>query len=416
MLARLLEMKRTDIEKSFTISGQKGKEGTTFLAKMDEYPNEKYAVKLFKKTKSADKMEKEARLQQMAADNGVAPAVRGVSKVGKFIVMDALKETIVAKAWREKWTELPSSYKAMLYALCVRLDQAGVLQNDGNPLNLMVDDTGRLYIIDYGFAKDITTKVKKKRGPQPNITLTLWSFSRELKRYRITNDIRSSICEKYEENHAFKDEQLLAAGEELLGGVVKPNVQPVPKTRTKPRTKSRTKPRTKSRKTPNVQPTPQSNTATATTVDTVKALKSEWKRLEEQGDNQKQIKRAKKKYKMAKANRKQQKTKDPSPPATVVLASPRTKHRPPPVALPTAAPDVQSVTKKKRRRARTPPSRTRPSTKPVIVNKSQKTTSLATFTQHAKPPQHTKEHALTKEEKIQLRIDRHNRKKKTTRQ
>ena len=239
MLASLMEMKREKIETSFNISGKKGKEGTTFLA-TDPANGHRYAIKLFKKKKSGKKIELEAELQRMAAEQGVAPVVWGVSTTENFIIMDALQETIVQKAQREKWKSLPYEYKAMLYALCVRLDKAGVVQNDGNPLNLMLDSRGRLYIIDYGFAKKISAKIKRDRGSQPNINLTLWHFSRQLRHYRLENDLINIVTSytgdkktNKAKNYAFKDNDLLAAGEALLG---KPVVRPVTKPRvTKPR-------------------------------------------------------------------------------------------------------------------------------------------------------------------------------------
>lgn len=321
-LTHLKAMKRQTIESSFGISGKQGKDGTTFLT-VDPSNGHRYAIKLFKNTKSPSEIEKEAYMQRMAADNGVAPTVRGVSTSEKFIVMDALKETIVAKAKRENWASLPHDYKAMLYALCVRLDGAGVVQNDGNPLNLMVDDTGRLYIIDYGFANEISNKMHAKRGSQPNVALTLWDFGRRLKHYQIKNDIQSSILQKYQKNHTFKDETLLAHGEKLLTGVAKP----------------------------------QANTRPLSVAQsTVKA---------------------------------------------VVKATSQ-------VSLPMAKLNVKTVSKaKSRRRPTTPPSRTRPSTMHKFGGNSKKISTLkkATFTQHAKPP------ALTLKERIQMRVDRHNKKK-----
>ena len=266
MLARLMKMKREEIESSFNISGKKGKEGTTFLA-TDPANGHRYAIKLFKKKKSAKKINLEAELQQMAADEGVAPIIRGVSTTEKFIIMDALKETIVQKAKRENWKSLPYEYKAMLYALCIRLDAAGVVQNDGNPLNLMLDSNGRLYIIDYGFAKKITSKIKKDRGPQPNINLTLWHFSRQLRHYRLENDLINIVTSytgdkktNKTQNYAFKDHSLLADGEALLGKaaaarpvakprVAKPRVKrrraTTPPSKTRPSTKNTFKKKTK---------------------------------------------------------------------------------------------------------------------------------------------------------------------------
>ena len=218
MLAKLKSMERGKIEESFKISGKKGKEGTTFRAGQ-------YAVKLFKATKSEKKISEEAEKQSMAAAFGVAPAVHYVSTTEKFIVMDALKETIVERGKRENWTVLPDEYAAQLYALCKRLDAAGVVQNDGNPLNLMLDGNGRMYIIDYGFAKKITAAVKKKRGSQPNINLTLWHFSRQLRHYRFENNLTERIVNKYmkkwikEQDSSFVDQELLDEGEGLLGPI-----------------------------------------------------------------------------------------------------------------------------------------------------------------------------------------------------
>jgi tRNA A-37 threonylcarbamoyl transferase component Bud32 len=326
-LTHLKNMKRKTIESSFGISGKQGKDGTTFLT-VDPSNGHRYAIKLFKNTKSPREIAKEAYMQEMAADYGVAPTVRGVSTSEKFIVMDALKETIVAKAKREKWVSLPPDYKAMLYALCVRLDRAGVVQNDGNPLNLMVDDTGRLYIIDYGFANEISNEMHAKRGSQPNVALTLWDFGRRLKHYKIKNDIQLSILNKYQKNNTFKDETLIAHGEKLLNGVAKPQAKP------------------------------QANTMPLS---------------------------------VAKSTDK-----------AVVKATSQ-------VSLPMAKLNVKTVIKaKSRRRPTTPPSRTRPSTMHKFGGNSKKISTLkkATFTQHAKPP------ALTLKERIQMRVDRHNEKKK----
>ena len=210
MLQSLQSMTRSQIESSFDISGKKGKEGTTFRAG-------EYAVKLFKSTKSKAKLVLEADLQNLAAGYGVAPVVHYVSEKQKFIVMDALEETIVDKGRRDEWTTLPEEYAAQLYALCKRLDAAGVVQNDGNPLNLMLDGNGRLYIIDYGFAKKITQKIIKKRGPQPNVDLTLWHFCRQLRHYGFANDLKESIVDKYMGDNSFVDQKLLKDGEKLLG-------------------------------------------------------------------------------------------------------------------------------------------------------------------------------------------------------
>ena len=233
----LAKMKRTFIKKNYDISGKAGKEGTTFIAIGPS--GRQYAIKMFSATKSSDEISKEYALQEKAAEVGVAPAVYAVNSREKYIVMQKMKETIVAFAAENKdsWEKgqyrgnacnvLPRGLQAQLYALCVRLDNAEVLQNDGNPLNLMLDDSGRLYIIDYGLSKEIKEETKKKRGPQPNINLTLWHFARQLRRYRIltpllyTDDkkgVQNLYMTEFEEGRNYKDNNLLAEGERLLGG------------------------------------------------------------------------------------------------------------------------------------------------------------------------------------------------------
>ena len=216
MLAALEKKSRDEIESSFQISGKKGLEGTTFVA-TDPVTDHRYAIKLFSKTKSVAKLELEAEMQSKAAGLGVAPRVYYHSTTEKFIIMDALVETIVERGRREKWTKTPYDYQAMIYALCIRLDKAGIIQNDGNPLNLMVDKHGRLYIIDYGFAKEITPAVIKKRGPQPNINLTLWHFARHLKHYKhLGQNNLNDIVDKYLESNDYVDTALRDHGEKLL--------------------------------------------------------------------------------------------------------------------------------------------------------------------------------------------------------
>ncbi len=224
MLAALKKKSRDEIESSFQISGKKGLEGTTFVA-TDPVTDHRYAIKLFSQTKSAAKLELEAEIQSKAAEVGVAPRVYYHSATEKFIIMDALVETIVEKGRREKWTKTPYDYQAMIYALCIRLDKARVIQNDGNPLNLMVDKRGRLYIIDYGFAKEITPAVLKKRGSQPNVNLTLWHFARHLKHYKPLglNDL-NDIVDKYLKSNDYVDTVLKDHGEKLLKGEIMPSV------------------------------------------------------------------------------------------------------------------------------------------------------------------------------------------------
>ena len=42
-----------------------------------------------------------------------------------------------------------------------KLDSLGILHNDGNALNLMVDEDGKVFYIDFGFSKRIDKKLLK---------------------------------------------------------------------------------------------------------------------------------------------------------------------------------------------------------------------------------------------------------------
>ena len=73
-----------------------------------------------------------------------------------------------------------------LHHVMATLDRVGILHNDGNVRNLMLDDDDRLYIIDFGLAKEITPAVRKKWNGAPNINVTLRMLRNGLKKYKLT--------------------------------------------------------------------------------------------------------------------------------------------------------------------------------------------------------------------------------------
>tara|TARA_B110000008_G_scaffold272290_1_gene304811 strand:- start:580 stop:1719 length:1140 start_codon:yes stop_codon:yes gene_type:complete len=216
-IKELSKLTRSQIEKRFKISGKKGKEGTTFVAKGRS--KKEYAIKLFSAKKASSRISAEAALQKSAAAVGVAPMVYAVNSREKYIIMDKMKETIVEylkRKYPNGRRPLSKDMQAQVYALCMRLDKAGVVQNDGNPLNLMLDDSDRLYIIDYGFSKKITPAVVKRRGSQPNINLTLWHFISQLRHYRTDAPLIDAIQKRYLKDNTYVDDKLLARGNTLL--------------------------------------------------------------------------------------------------------------------------------------------------------------------------------------------------------
>ena len=65
------------------------------------------------------------------------------------------------------------------------LDDIDILHNDGNALNLMLNDRDELQIIDFGLSKKIDAKLRKKWGEYPNKEVTLFMMRKELKKYNL---------------------------------------------------------------------------------------------------------------------------------------------------------------------------------------------------------------------------------------
>ena len=196
----LATLSRKAIESRFDISGKKGKEGVTFVA--TGHSGTEYAIKLFKAKKSSAKLSLEASRQTLAAAKGVSPRVMAVNTTDKYIIMEKLEETIVdfmRRMYPEEGSEKPLSvaHQHRIIEICEKLDQANVVQNDGNPLNLMMTKDNDIMIIDFGFAVDINKKMLKKRGPEPNINLTLWHIFRQLRFYKIMGPLLGKRIASY---------------------------------------------------------------------------------------------------------------------------------------------------------------------------------------------------------------------------
>ena len=192
--------------------GEDGKEGQTFLAftpsafkgevlnfELNLPKKSRVAVKTFKKTKSIKKIRKEAQYQQTAASLGAAPPIFGIHTQEKYIVMKCM-DTLVAKEF--KGQSMPGPLQYMICALMNRLDEAKVMQNDSNALNVMLDERGRPYMIDFGMAKQIPPAIVKKRKGHPNINITLWGLVRGFRHYKIDVDIMDA-CVKADDPASF---------------------------------------------------------------------------------------------------------------------------------------------------------------------------------------------------------------------
>tara|TARA_B110000091_G_scaffold209615_1_gene251097 strand:- start:594 stop:1127 length:534 start_codon:yes stop_codon:yes gene_type:complete len=172
-----------DINKmdDFKVLQQLGEDGAQGVVSLVEFPNGlRSAMKQFKHTKSTNRIRQEADFQQLAADAGIAPKVMHVDLEHRRIFMEPLQSRVV-----DGLKNGHKQFENELMGIMNVLDDIGILHNDGNALNLMLDFENRLKIVDFGLAKKITPKVRKKWSGHPNIKVTLFMLKKGLRKYKI---------------------------------------------------------------------------------------------------------------------------------------------------------------------------------------------------------------------------------------
>ena len=161
--------------------GNKGKEGTTYLVR--DIKEREFAMKTFRKTKSSNTLKNEYSFQQQAAKAGIAPRVVEYDSVSKYIVMEKMDIHLIDLIKKQKGTLLRNQ-QLQIIEIFKHLDDINVFHADSNILNYMLKGK-RIYLIDYGFAKEITPRLCKKLGTNhPNtrmMTLGLVLKLKELK-------------------------------------------------------------------------------------------------------------------------------------------------------------------------------------------------------------------------------------------
>jgi predicted Ser/Thr protein kinase len=174
--------KRDKIDKYTRIRqiGNKGKEGITYLVK--EKNGREFAMKTFRKTKSSKKLKMEYVLQKKAAACGVSPRVVEYDSVSKYIVMEKMDQHLIDVMKGS----LSRSQQYQILDIFEKLDQVGVFHADSNILNYMLKGK-KIYIIDFGFAKEITETLCKKLGTStPNIRIMTLGLVLKLKQLKYT--------------------------------------------------------------------------------------------------------------------------------------------------------------------------------------------------------------------------------------
>lgn len=166
---------------NFKILKQLGKDGAQGVVYLVEFPNGlRAAMKQFKSTKSPARIQAEADFQSAAADAGIAPEVMHVDLTKKRIFMEPMADRLV-----DVLNNSNQQFEEDLYHIMETLDDIDILHNDGNALNLMLNDRDQLQIIDFGLSKKIDRKQRKKWGQYPNKEVTLFMMKKELRKYNI---------------------------------------------------------------------------------------------------------------------------------------------------------------------------------------------------------------------------------------
>jgi len=116
---------------------------------------------------------KQARMQQLASKHGVTPPVDAVycghKKDVSFMVMPVLAHRLIDVY--KKGSTLSEKHQKQLWDLYKILDtKVGIVHNDMNCLNIMIDGNDNLKLIDFDRSKVIEKKDIKRRGPYINLT------------------------------------------------------------------------------------------------------------------------------------------------------------------------------------------------------------------------------------------------------
>lgn len=158
--------------------GNRGKEGVTYLV-VDEHKRE-FAMKTFRKGKSSNTLKSEYVLQKRASKLGASPRVVEYDSVSKYIVMEKMDTHLIDVMKKQKGCLLKYQQEQII-DIFKKLDEAKVFHADSNILNYMLKGK-KIYIIDFGFAKEIDLRLCKKLGTDsPNLRIMTLGLILKLK-------------------------------------------------------------------------------------------------------------------------------------------------------------------------------------------------------------------------------------------
>jgi tRNA A-37 threonylcarbamoyl transferase component Bud32 len=165
----------------FTILKKLGEDGKDGVVSLVEFPNGlQAAMKQYKPKKSTKMIQKEVGFQRLAFEAGISPEIMHVDLPNRRIFMEVMSARVV-----DELDESDENFERELLSIMEKLDEIGILHNDGNALNLMFDDDDNLKILDFGLSKKITSTIRRKWDNAPNMKVTYFMLKKGLKKYNI---------------------------------------------------------------------------------------------------------------------------------------------------------------------------------------------------------------------------------------
>lgn len=174
---------KIDAYKKISRLGESGKEGTTYLVTNN---NLEYAMKCFRKTKSSKTLKKEFSFLKLAGKANISPKAIDYDTVSKYIVMEKMDSHLYLEIQKKR--KLTKAHQLRILEIFSCLDKLKIFHNDANLMNYMLKNNV-VYMIDFGFAKDITPKLIKKVGTEyPNSHLMTVGLIKKLQALKLTRN------------------------------------------------------------------------------------------------------------------------------------------------------------------------------------------------------------------------------------
>ena len=182
--------------------GNKGKDGVCYMI---NYNSRKRVMKQFKKNKSSKNILLEYQLQKKASKHGISPRVYHIDIDNKCIIMEKMDQNLF-EILRQNNGELSENLQNYIVYLINKLDQIGIFHGDPNPSNFMIKDK-KLYIIDYGFGRNIDQKLINKHNTK-HINRKFMILGLLLQLKQLFNQTNYHILKKHISNENIKKFQL----------------------------------------------------------------------------------------------------------------------------------------------------------------------------------------------------------------